>query len=899
MSEPTPVSPDRDDLLYLLDGSGFIFRAYYGLRAPMTAPDGTPTNAVFGFMRLLLNVIRDRRPSHIAVAFDPRGPTFRNEIYAEYKANRSATPEDLVPQMPLCRDAVTALGLPAVEVEGYEADDVIGTLARRWAASGRPCVIVTADKDLMQLVDERITLWDGKEKETNRDGVIEKFGVPPDRVIDVLGLAGDASDNIPGVPGIGPKTAAQLLDRHGNLEALLAVAPTIKGKRGASLVEFAEQARLSARLATIDCEVPIEIDEAMYARTEPESAALQAFFEKLGFLSLIREFGLDAPPAVAVDRTGYRTILTRAQLDEVVAAIRTAGRLSFDLETTGLDTRTAEIVGFALAWAPGEAAYVPVAHVYEGAPTQLGRDEVVEVLRPLLEDPAFCKLGHHVKYEWQVLFRSVGVTFCGVRCDSMLAAFLADPSRRGFRLDDLARDLLQHTMIAFSEVTDRDAQFGRVPVEQATAYAAEDADVTLRVCDILEPELDEMELARVNREIDLPLSDVLARMELVGIKLDPTLLEAQSLRLADRIAEIAGEVHTIAGRDFNIGSPTQLRTILFDELGLTPVKKTKSGYSTDQGVLEKLAKRHPLPERVLAWRSLSKLKSTYLDTLPAMIHPVTGRLHTSFRQTRAQTGRISSNDPNLQNIPVRTEEGRAIRRAFVAEPGWKLISADYSQIELRLLAHLSGDPVLIDSFAHDEDVHTRTAAEMFGLDPRDVTPDHRRQAKAINYGLMYGMGAFRLSNELDIPQRQAKEIIERYFARYQAVRTYIDQTIERARIDGYVSTLSGRRRPVPDIRSRNHAARQGAERIAINTPVQGTAADLLKVAMIQVDRRLTDDRRAARLLLTVHDELVLEAPVAEVDPVSAMLREEMERAHALLVPLRVDVGIGDNWAEIH
>ncbi len=647
--------------LYLIDGSGFIFRAYYGIRAPMSATDGTPTNAVYGFTRLVVNLIRDRSPEYVIVAFDPPGPTFRNTIYPEYKANRSEPPDDLKPQFSMCRDATLALGLASMEKSGYEADDVIGTLAQRWSALDpeNRCVIVTADKDMMQLVTDRVSLWDGKEKESAHDEVVEKFGVPPKAVIDVLGLAGDSSDNIPGVPGIGPKTAATLLQKYGDLETLLASAHEIKGKRGENLRNFSEQARLSRRLATIACDVPVEIEFESARLTEPDPDALSVWLRALNFKRFLTEFNLEnhVVNATQIDRDAYQTVLTEEALAEVVEAINGAGRLAIDLETTSLSTLDAEIVGFALAWAPGEAAYVPVGHDYDGAPSQLTLDQVVRALAPILGNPTFPKCAQNVKYEWTVLRRAARIALRGVTCDTMLAAYLLDPGRRQFGLDELSADHLGHRMISFESVTGSkgdDARFAAVPLDQATTYAAEDADVTLRLWDTLQPRLEEQGLDRLALELEIPLADVLGRMEATGVIIDADLLRAQSTEFVGRIEVLTGQVYEAAGREFNIDSPKQLAGILFEELSLPAEKKTKTGFSTDQQVLNKLAALHPLPQLVLDYRHLSKLKSTYLDTLPKLIHPGTGRVHSSFRQAVAATGRISSSDPNLQNIPVQS-----------------------------------------------------------------------------------------------------------------------------------------------------------------------------------------------------------------------------------------------------
>lgn len=892
--------------LYLVDGAGFIFRAYFAIRSQMTAADGTPTNAVYGFTRLLINVLRDREPSHVAVVFDPSGDTFRNEIYPEYKANRDEPPDDLRPQFALCREAVTSLGIPSLVVDNYEADDVIGTLAQQWVTSGEgcKCVIVTADKDLMQLVTDDITLWDGKDKESAHAEVVEKFGVGPERVADALGLAGDTSDNIPGVPGIGLKTAAKLLQQYGSMEVLLGEAHSIKGKRGENLREYAESARLSKELATIKTDAPIELDFEGIRRTPPNPDVLSEFLRKLNFKRFLDEFGLadHVVSKIDVDRGGYRTVTTQAQLDDVVARIKKAGRLSLDLETTSLSALDAEIVGFAVAWAEGDAAYIPVGHTYEGVPAQLDIETVEAALKPLIEDPDFPICGQNTKYEWQVLGRSRGIQLRGVWCDTMLAAFLLDPGRRQFGLDELALDILGHKMISFKEVTGTkgtEAHFAYVDLDTATQYAAEDADIALRLADDLMPKLSETELAKLNAEIELPLVPIIGQMELWGVRIDPDKLREQSKRFEARMASLTEEIHQLAGEPFNIDSPKQLQEVLFEKLALPTQKKTQTGFSTDAFVLQELSALHPLPGKVLEYRHLSKLKGTYLDTLPDLVHPVTGRVHTSFRQTGAATGRFASADPNLQNIPVRTPEGREIREAFIAADGHKLLSADYSQIELRLLAHYSGDEGLIQSFRDGADVHRRTAAQIFEVSEDAVTPDQRRTAKSINFGLMYGMSAFRLANELQIEQADARAIMKRYFKRYGRVKHYFDEAIETARETKQTTTLFGRTRLLAHINTRGFNLRRQQERLAMNTPIQGSAADILKLAMIAVDRRMRDEGLQSRMLLTVHDELVFEVPEAEVEVMPALVKAEMEGVVELSVPLIVEFGIGDHWAEIH
>ncbi|MEE2755738.1 MAG: DNA polymerase I [Myxococcota bacterium] len=896
---------NTEKCLYLIDGSGFIFRAYYGIRAPMTATDGTPTNAAYGFTRLLMNLIRDRDPRNIAVVFDPPGPTFRNDIFPEYKANRSEPPDDLKPQFSLCRQAVVAFGIPAVEKSGFEADDVIGTLANRWVADDaeRTCVIVTADKDMMQLVSDRVTMWDGKEKETDIAGVHAKFGVGPETVAALLGLAGDSSDNIPGVPGIGPKTAATLLQTYGDMDALLGAADNIKGKRGENLRDFAEQARLSEVLATIKTDVPIEVEDTALKRGEPDPDKLGDFLRALNFKRMIAEFGLEdrAITKTQVDRKRYKTILNGDALRAATQQIRNAGILAFDLETTSLSTLDADIVGIAMAWAPNEAVYVPVGH--SCPETQLSLQEVSDIIGPLLTDQDLPKIAQNIKYEIKVLERTLGLQINGVETDTMIAAYLLDPGRRQFGLDELSMDHLGHKMITFAEVTGEkspgDGAFVAVPLDAATEYAAEDADITLRLAQDLMPKIVKGGLESLLSSVEIPLINVIAKMETAGILVDGAMLKQQSSEFSVRLAHLTESIHDLAEGPFNIDSPKQLAEILFERLGLPAEKKTKTGYSTDQTVLGNLAALHPLPEKVLEYRHLTKLKNTYLDTLPQMIHPKTGRLHTSFHQAVAATGRLSSSEPNLQNIPIRTAEGRAIRQAFVAPAGHKLISADYSQIELRLLAHYSEDPGLIGSFQDKADIHRRTAAQVFGVDEAAVTSEQRRQAKAVNFGLMYGMSAFRLSNELKIPQKVARGIIRKYFAQYSGVRAYFEKAVDDARISQKATTILGRTRTLGHINSQSFNLKQQSERLAINTPIQGSAADMLKLAMIRLDKALTERSLRTRMLLTVHDELVLEVPDEEVEMAAPLIQETMESVLDLRVPLVVELGIGENWAEIH
>ena len=887
--------------LYLIDGSGYVFRAFYAVPRLSTSR-GMPTNAIMGFTRMLVALIEAERPDHIAVAFDVKRETFRNALYPPYKAHRPPPPPDLIPQFPWFAKVVEAMRIPALSLEGFEADDVIGTLARRAVEEwGMRPVIVSGDKDLLQLVDERTTMIDPLKRMTYGPAeVLERFGVPPALVTDVLGLAGDSSDNIPGVPGIGEKTAAKLLAEYGTLDDLLAAADQVKGKRGESLRQFADQARLSRELATIRRDVPIQVDSDALRLTPPDADALRAIYTELEFDSLLAAL----PPsgeARAVEPAGgadYRCLLTLDEIRQAVAAAMQAELVAFDTETTSTDPMRAELVGISLSWEAGRGVYIPLHHDYPGAPAQPPRSAALDLLRPLLEDPARPKVAQHSKYDWNVLMHC-GVDVRGVAGDPMLASYLLDPGRRSHGLDHLARELCGHEMITYAEVTAGLGidSFSRVPVERAAEYAAEDADYALRLAVLLGGRVAEAGFSSLYEDIELPLSRVLGRMERDGMLVDRELLAALSVEFAGRIATLEGEVHAAAGRPFNIGSPKQLAEILFDELGLPVVKKTKTSRSTDQSVLEQLAARHPLPDRVLAWRHVSKLQSTYIDALPAAIHPETGRVHSSFKQTVAVTGRLSSDSPNLQNIPVRTEEGRRIRAAFVAPPGHVLLTADYSQVELRILAHLSGDPALIEAFVAGDDVHRRTASEVFGVFPELVSPEQRRAAKAINFGIMYGMSPFRLARDLGIGQKQAKAYIDAYFARYGEVRGFVDRTVEEARRHGFVRTLFGRRRFLPELGSRDHAARGRAEREAVNSPVQGTAADLLKLAMVAVGDEIEAGRLAARLVLTVHDELLFEVAREAAEEVGERVRELMAGVAELAVPLTVDVSWGNNWAE--
>jgi DNA polymerase-1 len=896
------VSPPS---LYIVDGSSYIFRAYYAIRQLATAK-GMPTNAVYGFTTMLLKLVREKKPDYLAVAFDLEKPTFREQLYRDYKAHRPPAPDDLLPQFSLVREVVRAFNIPVLEIEGFEADDVIGTLTRIATARGIRVTIVGSDKDLMQLVvgDEVHLLDTMKDKEYGPAQVREKFGVGPEQIVDLLGLTGDSTDNIPGVPGIGDKTAAQLLQRYGSIENLLERGHEVPGKRGEVLRAHAEAARISRQLAVIRTDVPLPCELEDLRRQEPDETALAELFHRLEFRTLMRELELEhgeAPPPTAIDRSRYRTVLTEADLEEVVALCRSAGRFAIDTETTALDPMRADIVGVSLCWKPGEACYIPLDHRYLGAPEQLGTVRAMAKLGPLLEDPAIAKVGQNAKYDTLVL-RRVGAALSPIEMDTMVAAYLLDPGKPSYRLEELSREYLQHQMLTLADVAGRGKRqvaFDELDVQTATRHSAENAEVAYLLGEILGARIQEAGLERLFREVELPLVRVLALMEIYGVKIDTGILAELSRRFDEMAQRAEKRIFELAGTRFNVNSPKQLQEVLFSQLGFKPARRTQTGFSTDVDVLEALARDHPLPREILEYRSITKLKSTYVDALPVLMNPATGRIHTSYNQAVAATGRLSSSDPNLQNIPVRSDIGREIRRAFVAEDECVLLSADYSQIELRLLAHLSGDATLQDAFQRGEDIHTRTAAEVLGVDRREVTPEMRNSAKAINFGIIYGMGANRLARDLGIPQKQAQAYIDGYFDRLSGVKRFIEATLRGARRDGFVRTLLGRRRFLPDLGSRNPAVRSGAERIAVNTPIQGSAADLIKVAMVRIQQALEKEHYVSRMILQVHDELVFEVPEDEVEGLTELVRAEMEGVATLSVPLKVDLRTGGNWAEAH
>jgi len=901
--------------LLLIDGSGYIFRAFFAL-PPLTDKIGTPVGAVFGFCNMLFKLAQDRPGEQLIVVFDKGSHSFRNDMYADYKANRDETPEDLVPQFPLVRDAAHAFGVPVVELEGYEADDIIATYARQAAAAGRPVTIVSSDKDLMQLIGDGIEMFDPmKAKEIGRNEVMEKFGVGPEKVRDVLALAGDTSDNVPGVPGIGVKTAALLLEEFGDLESLLDGAETIKQKkRRENLIEFSELARISQKLVTLCEETPLpkRVDEI--ETVDVDYAKLLEFARAYNFNTLSKRLealvgagtpaGGDLPEA---EKKGgaYTTITELAQLDEWLARAEAKGILAIDTETTSLDVMAAELVGVCLAIEPGEGAYVPIGHKDDFGQLvagQLDRDSVTKKLRPVLIDPSILKVGHHLKYDLGILARA-GLDLTTYD-DTLMLSYVVDGTQHGHGMDELAELHFDHQTIHFEDLCGKGKKqitFDRVPIEKASTYAAEDADVTLRLHQVLKRQLIEARRTSVYETLERPLVAILDKMERRGIKIDRSVLQRLSSDFTKRMKELEETAHKQAGHEFNLGSPKQLGEVLFEELGIQGAKKTKSGgHQTGADILEGLAAQgHELPATVLAWRQLQKLTGTYTDALIQQISEIDGRVHTSYAMAVTSTGRLSSNDPNLQNIPIRTEEGRKIRKAFVPEDGYVLMSADYSQIELRVLAHIADIKALKDAFAEGADIHATTASQMFDVPLDKMDAELRRRAKTINFGIIYGIGAYGLSQRLGIPFEDAKNYISAYFEQYPGIKDYMDQAKAEAKEQGFVKTLYGRVCHTPEIKSSNPGRRSYSERAAINAPIQGTAADIMKRAMIQVDRALERSDLGARMLLQVHDELVFEVPKAEVDETAALVKKTMENAAFLSVPLTVEVGTGENWDDAH
>ena len=892
--------------LVLIDGSSYLYRAYHAL-PKLTNSAGEPTGALHGVLAMINKLVREESAKHIAVVFDAPGKTFRDDMYAEYKANRPPMPDDLREQVQPLIDAVEAMGLPLLRIEGVEADDVIGTLCRRCAREGLNVLVSTGDKDMAQLVNDKVTLVNTMTGQVlDRDGVKTKFDVFPEQIIDYLALVGDSSDNIPGVPRVGAKTAAKWLNQYPTADDIIENAEDIGGKVGESLREHIEQLRLSRELATIrqDIELPANFDDLTPG--EPDEAALREIYGRFELRQLLRQLEGDTgdAPAAEVDSEGdYETILDWDAFERWHEAIKDAELVALDTETTSLAYMEAELVGISLAVEAGKAAYVPVAHDYPGAPEQLPRDEVLKKLKPWLEDPEQKKLGHHLKYDAHI-FARYDIALAGMAFDSMLESYVLNSVATRHDMDSTARHYLGRETIHYEDVAGKGAKqltFNQVDLETAAPYAAEDADITLQLHGKLWSELGKTgSLQKVYTDIEQPLVPVLLAMEETGVLIDKQMLAEQSHELTKRMAELEKEAHELAGGPFNLGSPKQLQEILFEKQELPVIRKTPKGQpSTAEDVLAELASDYELPRVILEYRGVSKLKSTYTDKLPLQISPRTGRVHTSYHQAVAATGRLSSSDPNLQNIPIRTLEGRRIRKAFAAPEGHVLLAADYSQIELRIMAHLSGDEGLQSAFAAGQDIHRATAAEVFGAELGAVTDDQRRSAKAINFGLMYGMSAFGLAKQLSVPRGEAQEYIDLYFDRYPGVKAFMDDIREKARKQGFVETVFGRRLYLPEINARNPQRRQYAERTAINAPMQGTAADIIKRAMITVQDWLLSSKPGARMIMQVHDELVFEVDRDAADTVRDEVVTLMEGAADLDVDLKVDAGTGDNWDEAH
>ena len=893
--------------LYLIDGSSYIFRAFYGIRQFLSNSKGLPTNALYGFPTMLSKVVRDEQPDYLAVVFDSKAKTFRHDMYPDYKANRDTPPEELAQQFPYFEPLVAAFNMVSLRQDGYEADDIIGTLAKMGELAGMAVTIVSGDKDMMQLISPNVHMLDTmKDKRFEKPEVIDKFGVPPDKVIEVMGLMGDSSDNIPGVKGVGPKTATELIQKYGSIEELYKNIEEIdKQKLKDKLETDKDNALLSRRLVTIDTEMKLDCQVEDLKMKEPDADKLRALYTEFEFKSLLENLPEGSEDSGETSKTEskkveshYETIMDEQALDALVKKLKNAKEFALDLETTSKHPTRAEMVGISFSWAEGEACYIPVSHRYLGVPEQLDKGKVLAALKPLLEDAKLKKFGHNIKYDLIVLANE-GVALQGIAFDSMLASYVLDPSKRQHGLDALALELLGHQNITYADVAGKGAKqigFDEVEIEPAAEYAAEDSDITWRLTHALKARLKD-ETLQLYEELELPLIEVLADMEMTGVRVDREHLAKLSRQLDKDLKKLENEIYALAGEPFNINSPKQLGVILFEKLELRVVKKTKTGPSTDMSVMEELAGEHELPDRIVNYRQLSKLKSTYIDALPLEIYEKTGRVHTSYNQTVAATGRLSSSDPNLQNIPIRSDLGKEIRRAFVADQNGWLLSADYSQIELRILAHLSDDPALIRAFKKGEDIHSRTAAEIFGQPLDAVDEEGRRMAKAVNFGIVYGLSAFGLSRQLKISPRDAKKFIDQYFDLYKNVKTFMECTIEEARQCGYTVTVMNRRRYLPDLNSKNRQVREAAERMAINSPVQGSAADMIKVAMIRLHQKLA--KLKSKMIMQVHDELVFECPAKEKKEVESLVKKEMERVWPMQVPVVVHLDWGKNWNEAH
>ena len=889
--------------LVLIDGSSYLYRAFYALPG-LTAPSGQPTGAIYGVLTMLHKLIKDERPNLLGIVFDAPGKTFRHELFPEYKANRARTPEDLIIQIEPLLAAIENLGLPLLRVNGVEADDVIGTLAKEAEQRGMNTLIATSDKDFTQLVSDKITLLDTmKNRLTDRSGVIEKFGLPPEQIIDFLTLSGDASDNIPGVPTVGPKTAVKWLQQYSSLAGVIEHAEEISGKVGEALRESIPRLNLYQQLATIDCSLELDCTVDDLVIRESKDDELFAQFKNLGLHALIKQFSIEEPITKIRRDTVYQGILTKKEFEALLDRLSQAEVTAIDTETTSLNYMQAEIVGISVAIVSNEAYYIPLMHEYDGVPNQLDREYVLQKLKPWLEDKEAKKIGHNLKYDSHI-FANHGIELNGTDFDSMLESYVLNSTATRHNLNAVAKRYLNLDTTSYEDVAGKGAKqigFNQVSLEDAIHYAAEDADVSFQLHQTLHPKLMEINsLAKLYTDIEAPLLKVLQTIERNGVLIDESMLQKQSDQFAITLKELESKAYSLAGAEFNLNSPKQLQEILYDKLSLPILKKTPKGQpSTAESVLQRLAEDFPIVQTILNYRTTAKLKTTYTDKLPLMINQDTGRVHTSYHQAVTATGRLSSSDPNLQNIPIRTAEGRRIRQAFIAPKGFQILAADYSQIELRIMAHNSQDPGLLDAFQAGLDIHQATAAEIFAVDLQSVSAEQRRSAKAINFGLIYGMSAFGLTRQLGITRGDAQEYIELYFARYPKVKEYMDAIRNQARESGFVETVFGRRLYLPDIDSRNYQRRQYAERSAINAPMQGTAADIIKKAMIDLEQRLVAESINAKIIMQVHDELVLEVEDSSVGAVSELVTEAMGKAADLDVALKVDLGVGENWDQAH
>ena len=889
--------------LVLIDGSSYLYRAFYALPG-LTAPSGQPTGAIYGVLMMLHKLIKDERPNLLGIVFDAPGKTFRHELFPEYKANRARTPEDLIIQIEPLLAAIENLGLPLIRVNGVEADDVIGTLAKEAEQRGMNTLIATSDKDFTQLVSDKITLLDTmKNRLTDRSGVIEKFGLPPEQIIDFLTLSGDASDNIPGVPTVGPKTAVKWLQQYSSLAGVIEHAEEISGKVGEALRESIPRLNLYQQLATIDCSLELDrtVDDLVIRESKDDELFVQ--FKNLGLHALIKQFNIEEPITTIRRDTVYQGILTKKEFEALLDRLSQAEVTAIDTETTSLNYMQAEIVGISVAIVSNEAYYIPLMHEYDGVPKQLDREYVLQKLKPWLEDKEAKKIGHNLKYDSHI-FANHGIELNGTDFDSMLESYVLNSTATRHNLNAVAKRYLNLDTTSYEDVAGKGAKqigFNQVSLEDAIHYAAEDADVSFQLHQTLHPKLMEINsLAKLYTDMEAPLLKVLQTIERNGVLIDESMLQKQSDQFAITLKELESKAYSLAGAEFNLNSPKQLQEILYNKLSLPILKKTPKGQpSTAENVLQRLAADFPIVQTILNYRTTAKLKTTYTDKLPLMVNQDTGRVHTSYHQAVTATGRLSSSDPNLQNIPIRTVEGRRIRQAFIAPKGFQILAADYSQIELRIMAHNSQDPGLLDAFQAGLDIHQATAAEIFAVDLQSVSAEQRRSAKAINFGLIYGMSAFGLTRQLGITRGDAQEYIELYFARYPKVKEYMDAIRNQARESGFVETVFGRRLYLPDIDSRNYQRRQYAERSAINAPMQGTAADIIKKAMIDLEQRLVAESINAKIIMQVHDELVLEVEDSSVGAVSEFVTEAMGKAADLDVALKVDLGVGENWDQAH